>query len=544
MRQIGILRKNGGLVMPLKKAAFRRILGFLLTAILIFSVFAPVGAETEEKLKAMSDFIGKKIAMVSGAAFDAHLQRNDVLQGRVEIQYLNSMVDCISSVISGKSDALMTDKPVAEGIVGNHPELMVFPEIVMNDAYGIGFQKGNTLVSAFNEAMDRLMAQGLDDELTAKWMGTDDAAKQVIPQDWEGENGTLRYWLDASTPPMAYLGPEGTPIGYTVDLMLHIAREMGYNVELTECTFDGLIPAVQGGRADLAGSSMSITEERREKIDFSKPIYTGGSVLVVRKANVDETLLSADGAGDGTDSGEKGLFQSIADSFNKTFIQENRWEVFLTGLLNTLLITFSSMLLGCLLGFGLFLLCRKTGKTVRSIVQAITGIIVGIPAVVLLMVLFYVIFGTSAITGIVVSIIAFTLTFGTSVLGMLETGCSAVDYGQTEGAYALGFGDNATFFRVVFPQALMHILPIFKGELTSLLKATAVVGYIAVQDLTRAGDIIRNRTFEAFFSLISVAVIYYVIGKLLGALVSWIQRAIDPCRRKPEKILKGVNEHV
>ena len=77
-----------------------------------------------------------------------------------------------------------------------------------------------------------------------------------------------------------------------------------------------------------------------------------------------------------------------------------------------------------------------------------------------------------------------------------------------------------------------------------MLKATAVVGYIAVQDLTRAGDMVRNRTFEAFFSLISVAVIYYAIGKLMGLLVSRIQNRINPARRKPESILKGVNYHV
>ena len=102
------------------------------------------------------------------------------------------------------------------------------------------------------------------------------------------------------------------------------------------------------------------------------------------------------------------------------------------------------------------------------------------------MVLFYIIFGKSNISGIIVSIIAFTLTFGISVYSMLKTGTGAVDQGQTEGSYALGFSDNEAFFLIILPQALMHILPIFKGELVSLLKATAVVGYIAVQDLTKS----------------------------------------------------------
>ena len=158
-------------------------------------------------------------------------------------------------------------------------------------------------------------------------------------------------------------------------------------------------------------------------------------------------------------------------------------------------------------------------------------------------VLFYIVFGKSNISGIIVSIIAFTLTFGISVYSMLKTGTGAVDQDQTEGSYALGFSDNEAFFLIILPQALMHILPIFKGELVSLLKATAVVGYIAVQDLTRAGDMIRNRTFDAFFSLISVAIIYYVIGRILGWLIKNVQKLVDPARRSKEKILKGVDSN-
>ncbi len=262
---------------------------------------------------------------------------------------------------------------------------------------------------------------------------------------------------------------------------------------------------------------------------------------MVRKADVDDSLLLALSAGTNAEA-EKDIF--IITSFYRTFVEESRWKVFVVGLLNTLLITFASLILGCILGFALFLLCRKTGKTTRWIVQNVTGVIVGIPAVVLLLVLFYVVFGKSTISGIPVSILAFTLTFGTSVFHMSETGTGAVDIGQTEGAYALGFSDNETLFRVILPQAIMHILPIFKGEASSLLKATAVVGYIAIQDLTRAGEMVRNRTFEAFFSLVSVAVIYYVIGKLMGIAVDRLQDRINPSRRKVEKILKGVDIHV
>lgn len=528
----------------MKKAAVYRFFACLLAVLLVAASVLWAGAETEGRLKTLSDFRGKRISMLSGTSFDIYIEKNSVLQGDVIKLYQNSDVDSIASLLSGKCEAIAMDKPIGEMVVLDHPELMIFPEIITEDSCGFGFQKGSPLVPEFNKALKKLMAEGISGEMAAKWMSKDADASRLIPQDWEGKNGTLRYWVNTGTPPMAYLGPEGSPVGYTVDLLLHIAREMDYKVEITECAFDGLIPALQAGKADVAGRGMSIMEERLKKIDFSDPFYIGGAVLVVRKADVDESLLVPGIDEKESGSGETGFFESIAGSFRRTFVQDNRWEVFVTGLLNTLLITFSSMLGGCLLGFALFLLCRKTGKAVHRIVHGITGVVVGIPAVVLLMVLFYVVFGSSSIPGIPVSIIAFTLTFGTSVLRMLETGTRAVDHGQTEGAYALGFSDNETFFRVVFPQAVMHILPIFKGEVSSLLKATAVVGYIAVHDLTRAGDMVRNRTFEAFFSLISVAVIYYVIGKLMGFLVDRLQNYINPARRKASRILKGVDANV
>ena len=104
--------------------------------------------------------------------------------------------------------------------------------------------------------------------------------------------------------------------------------------------------------------------------------------------------------------------------------------------------------------------------------------------------------------------VSFTLTFGATVFGLLRMGVGAVDKGQYEAACALGYSDRSTFFKIILPQALPHVLPAYKGEIVGLIKATAVVGYIAVQDLTKMGDLVRSRTYEAFFPLIAVTVIF------------------------------------
>ena len=166
----------------------------------------------------------------------------------------------------------------------------------------------------------------------------------------------------------------------------------------------------------------------------------------------------------------------------------------------------------------------------------------GMPVVVLLMILYYIVFGSVAISGTVVSVIAFTLIFGSGVFGMLTTGVGAIDKGQTEAAYALGFTDRRTFYRIILPQALPHFMPQYKGQITSLIKATAVVGYVAVQDLTKMGDIVRSSTYEAFFPLISVAVIYFILAAILTFIVNRIEIHVDPRRRSSENILKGVKK--
>ena len=167
----------------------------------------------------------------------------------------------------------------------------------------------------------------------------------------------------------------------------------------------------------------------------------------------------------------------------------------------------------------------------------------GMPVVVLLMILYYIVLGKVSISGTWVSVIGFTFIFGAAVFMMLKTGVGAIGAGQMQAAYALGYTERKAFFRIVLPQAVPHILPTYIGQVTALIKATAVVGYIAVQDLTKMGDIIRSRTYEAFFPLISVAVIYFVLAGILNALVRRFGRLLDVKRRRNGMLLKGVKLH-
>jgi polar amino acid transport system substrate-binding protein len=108
---------------------------------------------------------------------------------------------------------------------------------------------------------------------------------------------------------------------------------------------------------------------------------------------------------------------------------------------------------------------------------------------------------------------------------MLRTSIQGIDRGQTEAGLALGYTRRQTFFRIVLPQVVKSVMPVYQGEVVSLLKGTSIVGYIAVADMTRASDLIRSRTFDAFFPIIVTAIIYFLMAWLIGLLLtSLVQR--------------------
>ena len=205
------------------------------------------------------------------------------------------------------------------------------------------------------------------------------------------------------------------------------------------------------------------------------------------------------------------------------------------------MITILSALFGTVLGFILYLLCKKS-RIVDKVNGFISWFIGGIPTILLLMVLYYVVFvGDASIGDIWVAIIGFTILFGYSMFDILSTSVSAVSRGQEEGARALGYSSNQTFFFVILPQALRIAFPQIKNELVSLIKETSIVGYISIADLTRMSDIVRGRTYEAFFPLITTTIIYFLLIGLILFVVKRVEirMTLRPFRIK--KIKRGIN---
>ena len=223
--------------------------------------------------------------------------------------------------------------------------------------------------------------------------------------------------------------------------------------------------------------------------------------------------------------------QELKSSFISNFIDDNRWRYITDGLKITLLVTVFAVLIGVVLGFLIAIVRTthdKTGKLkiLNAICKVYLTVIRGTPVVVQLMIIYFIIFGSVDISKVVVAIVAFGINSGAYVAEIFRSGIMSIDNGQFEAGRSHGFNYAQTMMYIVMPQAFKNVLPTLCNEFISLLKETSVSGYIALQDLTKGGDIIRSRTYDAFMPLIAVALIYLAMVMIFTKLVSLLERRL------------------
>ena len=223
--------------------------------------------------------------------------------------------------------------------------------------------------------------------------------------------------------------------------------------------------------------------------------------------------------------------QELKSSFISNFIDDNRWRYITDGLKITLLVTVFAVVIGVVLGFLIAIVRTthdKTGKLkiLNAICKVYLTVIRGTPVVVQLMIIYFIIFGSVDISKVVVAIVAFGINSGAYVAEIFRSGIMSIDNGQFEAGRSLGFNYAQTMMYIVMPQAFKNVLPTLCNEFISLLKETSVSGYIALQDLTKGGDIIRSRTYDAFMPLIAVALIYLAMVMIFTKLVSLLERRL------------------
>lgn len=229
-------------------------------------------------------------------------------------------------------------------------------------------------------------------------------------------------------------------------------------------------------------------------------------------------------------------------AFENNFITDNRWKYLVEGLSTTLIISLFAVMIGILLGFVIAIIRTthdKTGslKILNWMSKVYLTVIRGTPAMIQLLIIYYVVFASVNINKILVAVIAFGINSAAYVAEIVRSGIMSIDNGQFEAGRSLGFSYPKTMVYIILPQALKNVLPALANEFIVLVKETSIAGTIGLMDLTQGGNIIRSNTYEAFMPYIAVALMYLIIVMILTSLVNRLERRL----RKNERSWKNSN---
>ena len=449
---------------------------------------------------------------------------------------------------------------------------------------------------------------------------------------------------NAEFPPYEYISGQKI-VGIDPEIVRIITEKLGYELEIQNMNFDSVIAAVQSGKADIAASGLTVTEERKKQVNFTVPYVIARQLVLVRKdfplKDYSQLRTMRIGVQHGTTgdlyvakniknperfssapvavaalisgkldvvvidsepakvfamqqpelkimpepltfeeyafavskrnpallrkintelnallkSGEvdriikhykeinhtaaqetvadeaESFWLGVKESFHLNFVKDKRYLYLLNGFWVTLKITFFSTLLGIVIGYAVAIVrctATQTGKMKFAdfLCKIYLTVVRGTPAVVQLLIIYFVIFGSVNVDKVVVAIIAFGINSGAYVAEIIRGGLLAVDKGQMEAGRSLGLSYGQTMRAIIIPQGFKNVLPALGNEFIVLLKETSVSGYIALQDLTKGGDIIRSQTYDAFFPLIAVAIVYLAVVMLLSWLLGRLEKRL------------------
>ena len=466
-------------------------------------------------LRTADDLKDKRIGVLLGSAQDAYATKT---YPKATVLQYQTMSDIVLAVTSGKVDAGLYDVEALRDVLRQNDKLAMFGAPVFSASQGIGFRKDNAaLRDDFNGFLAEIRRNGTYADMLSRWIERRETRMPGVAV--ANPSGTLVVGTTGDSLPFSGV-QDNELIGFDIELASRFAAHLGREVRFANMEFGSLIAAVASGKVDMVAASMFITEERKQRIDFSDPYYDTSTMAFALKSRIAGTAAAA--------APPRSFLQRTADSFYANIIHEKRYLLIWDGLKVTVLISILATLFGTALG-ALVCFMRMARTPLLSVPAKIyISVLRGMPVLVLLMLIFYVVFAAVNISPLFVAVVAFGMNFGAYSSEIFRTGIEGVDKGQSEAGIAMGFTKVQTFIYIVLPQTVRRILPVYKGEFISLVKMTSIVGYIAVQDLTKASDIIRSRTFDAFFPLVMVAILYFLISWSLMQFLGYLERATDP----------------
>ena len=473
----------------------------------------------------------KTLAVLLGSSHESYARKHYADDRLLQYQ---TVPDLLLALKQGKTDAAFFAREMFRHVGPDNPEIGILADDVFFEPLGIIFKPGNeTLRLQFNDFLKEIRQNGIYDDMVQRWIDDAGTTMPEIPQ--HGENGEF---------PAAIVGNIGLPFislidgqlaGFDIEMMMRFASHLGKRFVPVDMPFNSLLMAVSSGRVMAGASSIMITEERARQVAFSDPYYETGVCIIALNSYINKEhaaeFIPPESPGDKT-----GFFSGIKKSFHNNLVLEDRYKLVVDGLAVTVIISILAAILGTILAGAVCSMRMSASRLISSFARVYIAFFRGTPVLVLLMIIFYVVFASVHISPVLVAVIAFGLNFAAYAAEIFRTSINSIGKGQKEAGIAGGFTRTPTFTHIILPQAMRHALPVYKGEFISMVKATSVVGYIAVQDITRVSDIIRSRTFDAFFPLLVATVIYLALAWLLTWLLDKVEISVDPKRKRIRKM--------
>ena len=450
-----------------------------------------------------------------------------------EIRYYNTMDNMYEGVEAGEADAAVGFNDERITLSETRPELAMIEKPFTTTEFGFGTQKnekGKALRDELNRYLKGLKESGEYDALREKWEDPKRKGDVMAEYSFSGEKGTLKIATGGQWTPMTFYQGE-TLTGEFVEIVKGFCAQAGYTPEFEAVTLSSEMSGLASGTYDIVADSVVLSEERLEVANITEPLMEDEYFLYVKREPVMKTVPKA-----------SVFIKNLKDSIRRTFISEGRYKILLSGLKVTLLLSLVAGFFGTLLGAVICFMRTRKNPYIRAFASLYIRVFRALPVVVLLLVLNYIVFKNSGVTAFWVCVITFSIEFSAYCSEIFRSGINAVPEGQSRAARALGFNRLQTFSNVVWPQAMIHILPAYSGQFISTVKMTSVAGYISIVDLTKASDIIRSRTYEAFFPLLLTAAVYFILCAILVALLRTMEKKIDPSLKKVGEDIRGIVE--
>ena len=477
------------------------------------------GCQNENlEIKSLDDLKTARIGAWADSGYE--LKAREVLPN-AQFVHLDFLSDLVQNLKQNKIDAFVIGKTYAENLKFEGVEVDYLPQSLGDLPLGFIFtenERGQKICGQMNEFIALIKQNGELEALETKWLRSDESKRIFTKSNLSGENGKLIICTDAQSPPFEYLS-EGQVVGFEAEIIDKFCANYGYDYEIKVDVFETMLADATLGKIDVGMDAIEILPEREKSMLFSNPIYVEQAVAVIN-------------------SESKGVF-NVTERIKAALIAENRWQMILDGTLTTLTITFFSIILGTLLGLAMYLLYREKTPANR-LIDAVYRTLQGVPTMVLLLFFYYVVFGSINLPASVVAVIVFSIILSISVFTMVKSGAESISGGQMEAALSLGFSERRAFIKFILPQVVRNNFANYQLQLNVIMLETAIVGYIAVQDLTRTADLIRARTYDAFIPIVTIALVYLLLSKLLFLMTDVISRKIEPKNRKKAEILRGV----